>query len=78
MARILTPEESQAITRQQRHPLPDGWKDHTHQWTVALRGAASSPDSDIVGGVDDLTHFIKRVTIKIHESFPNSSRGSIS
>lgn len=70
MARMLTPEE--------KHRAPP---EHTHQWTVALRSAASYPtngeaEGDIVGGKDDLSHFIKRVTFKLHESFPNPSRGA--
>lgn len=67
---MLTPEE--------KHRAPP---EHTHQWTVALRSAASYPtngeaEGDIVGGKDDLSHFIKRVTFKLHESFPNPSRGA--
>jgi YEATS domain-containing protein 4 len=68
---MLTPEEKTAL----RCP-----PDHTHQWTVALRSAASQPtngqeEGSIVGGKDDLSHFIKRVTFKLHESFANPSRG---
>lgn len=48
--------------------------DHTHRWTVAVRSAASAPDSDIVGGADDLSYFIKRVTFKLHETYPNPTR----
>ncbi|KAJ7130987.1 yeats-domain-containing protein [Mycena filopes] len=50
--------------------------DHTHTWTVAVRGAASAPDQDIVGGADDLSHFIKRVTFKLHDTYPNPSRSA--
>ncbi|PPQ63151.1 hypothetical protein CVT24_005791 [Panaeolus cyanescens] len=49
-------------------------KDHTHRWTVAVRSAASAPDSDQVGGADDLSHFIRRVTFKLHDTYPNPSR----
>lgn len=48
--------------------------DHTHRWTVAVRSAASLPESDEVGGADDLSYFIKRVTFKLHETYPNPSR----
>ncbi|KDQ64195.1 hypothetical protein JAAARDRAFT_52178 [Jaapia argillacea MUCL 33604] len=48
--------------------------DHTHRWTVAVRSAASAPDSNIVGGADDLSYFIKRVTFKLHDTYPNPSR----
>ncbi|CAL1700252.1 unnamed protein product [Somion occarium] len=61
---VLTPEERKVL------PTPD----HTHRWTVAVRSAASAPDSDIVGGADDLSYFIKRVTFKLHETYPNPTR----
>ena len=48
--------------------------DHTHRWTVAVRSAASVPDSDIVGGADDLSYFIKRVTFKLHDTYTNPTR----
>ena len=48
--------------------------DHTHRWTLAVRSAASSPDTDQVGGADDLSYFIKRVTFRLHETYPNPSR----
>lgn len=63
-AHVLTPEEREA------HPS----REHTHRWTVALRSAASAEDSDIVGGADDLGYFIRRVTFKLHETYPNPSR----
>jgi YEATS domain-containing protein 4 len=63
-ARLLTPEE-------RVEPVPS---EHTHRWTVAVRSAASDPDSDIVGGADDLSHFIKRVTFKLHDTYTNQSR----
>ncbi|KAI0720382.1 yeats family protein [Cerioporus squamosus] len=61
---VLTPKEREA--------LPSS--DHTHRWTVAVRSAASAPDSDIVGGADDLSYFIKRVTFKLHDTYPNPNR----
>ncbi|KIJ69880.1 hypothetical protein HYDPIDRAFT_104530 [Hydnomerulius pinastri MD-312] len=62
-ATVLTPAEKEGV--------PEG---HTHRWTVAVRSAASAPDSDIVGGADDLGYFIKRVTFKLHETYTNPSR----
>ncbi|KAK9474904.1 yeats family-domain-containing protein [Dipodascopsis tothii] len=38
--------------------------DHTHSWTVFLRG---------ING-DDLSGFVKRVVFKLHETYPNSTR----
>jgi len=61
---VLTPEE------RQNSPHPD----HTHRWTVAVRSAASVPDSDTVGNADDIGYFVKRVTFKLHDTYPNPSR----
>jgi len=55
----------------EKETAPSG---HTHKWTVAVRSATSSPDSDIVGGADDLGYFIKRVTFKLHDTYPNAVR----
>ncbi|KZW04163.1 yeats-domain-containing protein [Exidia glandulosa HHB12029] len=59
----LTPEEKEKS---------DVAPDHTHRWTVAVRSAASLPND--VGGADDISHFIKRVTFKLHETYPNPNR----
>ncbi|KAI0032946.1 yeats family protein [Vararia minispora EC-137] len=61
---LLTPEQRKLLTS----------PDHTHRWTVAVRSAASSDKSDQVGGADDITHFIKRVSFKLHETYPNPLR----
>ena len=63
-ATVLSPEEKASLH----------YPDHTHRWTVAVRSAASAPDSDIVGGADDMSYFIKRVTFKLHETYPNPTR----
>ena len=63
-ATVLSPEERASLH----------YPDHTHRWTVAVRSAASAPDSDIVGGADDMSYFIKRVTFKLHETYPNPTR----
>ncbi|OJT05394.1 Protein AF-9 -like protein [Trametes pubescens] len=60
------------LTQKEREALPT--PDHTHRWTVAVRSATSAPDSDIVGGADDLSHFIKRVTFKLHDTYTNPNR----
>ncbi|KAE9407287.1 yeats-domain-containing protein [Gymnopus androsaceus JB14] len=62
-ATLLTPEE--------RENCPP---EHTHKWTVAVRGAASAENSDIVGGADNLGYFIKRVAFKLHDTYPNPTR----
>ncbi|KAI8451093.1 YEATS domain-containing protein 4 [Phakopsora pachyrhizi] len=56
--------------------------DHKMRCTVALRPATSPPpdsdilkqrsiEGDIIGGADNLSHFIKKVSFKIHNSYPN-------
>ncbi|KAF6761986.1 yeats family protein [Ephemerocybe angulata] len=49
-----------ALTQKERDALPS--PDHTHRWTVA------------VGGADDLSYFIKRVTFKLHDTYPTPTR----
>jgi YEATS domain-containing protein 4 len=61
---VLTPEEKESLA----------FPDHTHRWTVAVRSATSAADSDIVGGADDLSYFIKRVAFKLHDTYPNPTR----
>ncbi|KAH7931162.1 yeats family protein [Leucogyrophana mollusca] len=63
-ATVLTPKERESLN----------FPDHTHRWTVAVRSAASAPDSDIVGGADDLGYFVKRVTFKLHDTYTNPTR----
>ncbi|KAI0053694.1 yeats family protein [Auriscalpium vulgare] len=63
-ATLLTPAERELL------PSPD----HTHRWTVAVRSAASDDEGTRVGGKDDLSYFIKRVTFKLHETYTNSTR----
>ncbi|KAI0938154.1 hypothetical protein AcV7_003427 [Taiwanofungus camphoratus] len=60
------------LTQKERESLSS--PDHTHRWTVAVRSAASAPDSDIVGGANDLSCFIKRVTFKLHDTYANPTR----
>lgn len=63
-----------AVVLTQKERESSSHLDHTHRWTLAVRSAASAPDSDQVGGADDLSYFIKRVTFKLHETYPNPSR----
>lgn len=41
--------------------VPEG---HTHQWTVSVRGPGNS----------DISHFVKKVVFKLHESFALPTR----
>ncbi|ORX40627.1 yeats family-domain-containing protein [Kockovaella imperatae] len=68
-ARLLTDAERELSTQ-----------GHTHRWTVFLTSAASPPpkagveDDFLPGGADDLSYLIKKVTFKLHETYPNPSR----
>ncbi|KAF8528828.1 yeats family protein [Hysterangium stoloniferum] len=50
--------------------------DHTFRWTVAVRSPTTAADNsaDAVGGADDLSYFIKRVTFKLHDTYPTPNR----
>ena len=55
-------------------------KDHTHRWTVGVRGAASPApgrrgEVQQVGGFDDIGYFVKKVSFKLHETYPSPNRG---
>ncbi|KAF7775801.1 hypothetical protein Agabi119p4_4194 [Agaricus bisporus var. burnettii] len=69
---IIYGNTATVLAEKERQTLPHA--DHTHKWTVAVRSAASAPGSDIVGGADDIAHFIKRVSFKLHDTYPNPSR----
>lgn len=45
---------------------------------MAIRSAASIPGDkiDAVGGADDLSYFIKRVTFRLHETYPSPNRSA--
>jgi YEATS domain-containing protein 4 len=63
------------MTPEERAYAPEG---HTYKWTVAVRGAASVEGSGQVGGADDISHFIKRVSFKLHETYPSPMRSKSS
>ncbi|KAH9482322.1 Protein AF-9-like protein [Psilocybe cubensis] len=69
---IIYGNTATVLTSQEKLLAPS--QEHTHRWTVAVRSAASPPNSDQVGGADDLSYFIKRVTFKLHDTYPNPSR----
>ncbi|KAI6100740.1 yeats family protein [Pisolithus croceorrhizus] len=69
---IIYGNTATVLTAAERETCP--FPDHTHRWTLAVRSAASAPDSDIVGGADDLSYFIKRVTFKLHDTYSNPTR----
>ncbi|GAA6058588.1 hypothetical protein JCM10212_007027 [Sporobolomyces blumeae] len=53
--------------------------DHTHRWTVGVRSAASPAQPNLhpnhqIGGADDLSYFIKKVTFKLYETYKNPLR----
>jgi len=64
-------------------PLEEQIDGHTHRWTVCVRSAASpAPTASHkrgneqlpIGGADDMSYFIKKVTFKLHETYPNPTR----
>ncbi|KAH9948813.1 yeats family protein [Amylocystis lapponica] len=69
---IIYGNTATVLSQQERGALPT--PDHTHRWTVAVRSAASAPDSEVVGGADDISYFIKRVTFKLHDTYSNPTR----
>ncbi|TFK43884.1 yeats family protein [Crucibulum laeve] len=69
---IIYGNTATVLTQKERETLPS--PDHTHRWTVAVRSAASAPDSEQVGGADDLSYFVKRVTFKLHDTYTNPTR----
>ena len=69
-----------AVTMTQEEAGESG---HTHRWTVCVRSAASpvpdpnqprGTDGDDIGGGDDLSYFIRRVSFKLHETYPTPLR----
>ncbi|KAI0751059.1 yeats family protein [Daedaleopsis nitida] len=69
---IIYGNTAYVLTQKEREALPS--PDHTHRWTVALRSPSSAPDSDVVGGADDLSYFIRRVNFKLHDTYANQNR----
>ncbi|GAA5928725.1 hypothetical protein JCM1841_001036 [Sporobolomyces salmonicolor] len=56
-----------------------GGTDHTHRWTVGVRSAASPAKPNLhpnqqIGGADDLSYLIKKVTFKLYETYKNPLR----
>jgi YEATS domain-containing protein 4 len=45
-------------------PIKKPESDHTHKWTIYVRGFHN----------EDLSTYVKRVIIKLHESFQNPTR----
>jgi YEATS domain-containing protein 4 len=45
---------------------------------VALRSPTTASDGKpgVVGGADDLSYFIKRVTFKLHDTYPTPNRSA--
>jgi YEATS domain-containing protein 4 len=55
------------------------------RWTVAVRSATSPPPGspileervipeDVIGGCDDISYFVKKVSFKLHDSYPSPLR----
>ncbi|KAH7105594.1 yeats family-domain-containing protein [Auriculariales sp. MPI-PUGE-AT-0066] len=69
---IVWGNSAYTLTPEERATLSPEKADHTHRWTVSVRSAASLPNQ--VGGADDISHFIKRVSFKLHETYTNPTR----
>jgi YEATS domain-containing protein 4 len=59
---------------------------HTHRWTVCVRSAASPEPTDAekqgvepvtIGGADDISYFVKKVSFKLHETYPTPLRSAL-
>lgn len=47
-------------------PIKKPETDHTHRWTVYVKGAHD----------EDISTYVKRIIFRLHESFPNPSRST--
>ena len=56
------------LTEDEKSQLTPECAGHTHQWTIYFKGHQE----------EDLSYLIKRVTIKLHDSFKNARRGKAS
>ncbi|EIW72072.1 hypothetical protein TREMEDRAFT_66697 [Tremella mesenterica DSM 1558] len=79
---IIYGSHARLLSEAEKQLSPPG---HTHRWTIFLTSAATPPpqptdppngdDMDyILGGADDMSYFIKRVTFRLHETYANPSR----
>ncbi|WVR07701.1 hypothetical protein IAU60_004743 [Kwoniella sp. DSM 27419] len=78
---IIYGSHSRRLTDEERATAPPG---HTHRWTVFLTSATSPPpakgyeteeDHDYLpGSADDLSYLLKKVTFRLHETYPNPNR----
>ncbi|GAA5990601.1 hypothetical protein JCM5350_001050 [Sporobolomyces pararoseus] len=71
---IIYGNSTTLLTEQERQGT-----DHTHRWTVGIRSAASlarlnSHPNHQIGGADDLSYMIKKVTFKLYETYKNPLR----
>lgn len=73
---IIYGNTAEAIPEEERKNSKN--PDHTFRWTVALRSPTTHPEgkAGIVGGADDLSYFIKRVTFKLHDTYPTPNRST--
>ncbi|WWC94834.1 hypothetical protein V866_001684 [Kwoniella sp. B9012] len=81
---IIYGSHARLLTDEEKATAPPG---HTHRWTVFLTSATSPPpnklpsgeiekdDIDYLpGGEDDLSYLIKKVTFKLHDTYPQPNR----
>nr|WVH01938.1 AF-9-like protein [Naematelia aurantialba] len=79
---VIYGSHARLLTDAERELAPPG---HTHRWTVFFTSATSPPPSSgpdtlsedvdyLPGGADDLSYLVKKVTFRLHETYPNPSR----
>ncbi|WVQ84467.1 hypothetical protein IAT38_006619 [Cryptococcus sp. DSM 104549] len=81
---IIYGSHARLLTETERQLAPPG---HTHRWTIFFTSAATPPPKQvpgggdsyddinyIPGGADDLSYLIRKVTFKLHETYPTPSR----
>ncbi|WVW86141.1 hypothetical protein I302_108182 [Kwoniella bestiolae CBS 10118] len=81
---IIYGSHARLLTEEEKLTAPPT---HTHRWTVFLTSATSPPlnrlpsgeiekdDIDTLpGGADDLSYLIKKVTFKLHDTYPTPNR----
>ncbi|RSH91807.1 NuA4 histone H4 acetyltransferase complex and the SWR1 complex subunit [Saitozyma podzolica] len=82
---VIYGSQSRLLSDAEKALAPPG---HTHRWTVFFTSATSPPppaassstqpppiDMDYLpGGADDLSYLVKKVTFRLHETYPNPNR----
>ncbi|WVN86451.1 uncharacterized protein L203_101615 [Cryptococcus depauperatus CBS 7841] len=76
---VIYGSHARLLSEAEKRLAPAG---HTHKWTVFINSATSPPPDpenlndidELPGGADDLSYFIRKVTFKLHETYPTPNR----